>query len=92
GDFTLNTFAQEMKMLLPMYAKMASPEAPLDAYEKALMSKAIKHTWDEFGQKNGVDQISDYLKTITDHTGNIDPVGWRLGTQLENFKTTGMYG
>ncbi|MFX6023649.1 hypothetical protein ABTF26_21675, partial [Acinetobacter baumannii] len=39
-----------------------------------------------------VDQISDYLKTITDHTGNIDPVGWRLGTQLENFKTTGMYG
>ncbi|MDN5695955.1 MAG: ATP-binding protein, partial [Staphylococcus equorum] len=92
GDFTLNTFAQEMKMLLPMYAKMASPETPLDAYEKALMSKAIKHTWEQYGQKNGVDQISDYLKTIKDHTGQIDPVGWRLGTQLENFKSGGMYG
>lgn len=92
GEFTLNTFAQEMKMLLPMFAKMASPEQPLDSYEKALLSKAINVTWEEYGQENGVDQISDYLKTITDHTGNIDPVGWRLGTQLESFKTSGMYG
>lgn len=92
GEWTLNTFSQEMKMLLPMYAKMASPEKPLDAYEKALLSRAIRYTWDEYKQNNGVDQISDYLKTIVDQTGAIDPIGWRLGTQLENFKTSGMYG
>ncbi|WP_420207669.1 DUF5934 domain-containing protein (plasmid) [Acinetobacter baumannii] len=89
---TLNTFAQEMKMLLPMYAKMASPSKPLDDYDKALLSRAIRETWLKFRNNNGVDQISDFLKEIRDQNGNIDARGWALGTQLENFKTNGMYG
>ncbi|TDH84613.1 type IV secretion system protein TraC, partial [Acinetobacter baumannii] len=88
----LNTFAQEMKMLLPMHAKMASPSKPLDDYDKALLSRAIRETWLKFRNNNGVDQISDFLKEIRDQNGNIDARGWALGTQLENFKTNGMYG
>jgi len=89
----LNTFQQELQMLLPIYAKMASPHHGLTAYQSSLMSEALTETWEKFGNNNNVDNVQNYLLQIKDETGErVDRVAFELGKQLQPFTSKGMYG
>lgn len=89
----LNTFQQELQMLLPIYAKMASPNQSLTQYQTALMAEALTETWNVHGTKNKVDYVQEYLLQIKDQSGvTVDRVAFELGKQLQPFTTNGMYG
>ena len=89
----LNTFQQELRMLLPIYAKMASPRGSLSQFQEALLSEALTATWEQFGNQNNVDNVQNYLLQIKDETGSqVDRIAFELGKQLQPFTTKGMYG
>lgn len=89
----LNTFQQELRMLLPIYAKMASPHASLTSFQTSLLSEALTATWEEYGNENNVDNVQAYLLNIKDQSGiSVDRVAFELGKQLQQFTTKGMYG
>lgn len=89
----LNTFQQELRMLLPIYAKMASPKNSLNQFQEALLEEALSATWREYGNENNVDNVQAYLLQIKDQGGQqVDRVAFELGKQLQAFTTNGMYG
>ena len=89
----LNTFQQELRMLLPIYAKMASPKNSLTQFQSALLSEALTETWEKFGNQNNVDNVQAYLLQIKDQTGeSVDRIAFELGKQLQPFTTKGMFG
>lgn len=89
----LNTFQQELRMLLPIYAKMASPRGLTSQFQEALLSEALTATWEKFGNQNNVDNVQNYLLQIKDETGEqVDRIAFELGKQLQPFTTKGMYG
>lgn len=92
-DSGLNTFAQELKMLLPIYAKMASPYEPLTSYQRSLLAEALTITWEIYGNQNNVDNVQNCLLNMVDETGHrVDRIAYELGKQLQPFTTGGMYG
>jgi conjugal transfer ATP-binding protein TraC len=89
----LNTFQQELQMLLPIYAKMASPRESLNQYQTSLLAEALTETWLVYGNQNNVDNVQSYLLQIKDQSGvNVDRTAFELGKQLQPFTTKGMYG
>ena len=89
----LNTFKQELQMLLPIYAKMASPKDSLNQYQSSLLAEALSETWEIYGNQNKVDYVQEYLLKIKDESGvTVDRVAFELGKQLQPFTTKGMYG
>lgn len=88
-----NTLKQELRLLRPMYAKMAQPEGKLDAFQLALLSEALTVTWERHGRENGVDQVAKYLaEEIRDERGEIERKAFELSKQLQPFTSAGMYG
>ena len=87
-----NTFKQELRLLKPMFAKMASPKQPLDSYQLALMEIAITDAWNIYRNDCGVDQVQEMLMRQVDERGEVDQVAFRLARQLQPFSTGGVYG
>lgn len=53
----------DMEMLLPLVAQMASPREPLDNYSYAALAAAIKRVWDAKGAAATISDVYDLLKT-----------------------------
>ncbi|MBU9211631.1 type IV secretion system protein TraC [Burkholderia multivorans] len=82
----------DMEMLLPLVAQMASPREPLDNYGYAALAAAIKRVWDQKGRKATITDVYELLRT-----GRLGDEGERerdlsrLATALEPYTRYGVY-
>lgn len=82
----------DMEMLLPLVAQMASPREPLDNYSYAALSAAIKRVWDAKGKAATISDVYDLLKTgRLSEDGEHERELSRLATALEPYTRYGVY-
>ena len=53
----------DMEMLLPLLAEMASPREPLNNYCYSALASAIKQVWEVTGKRSTITNIYDLLRT-----------------------------
>lgn len=82
----------DMEMLLPLVAQMASPREPLDNYSYAALAAAIKRVWDAKGATATISDVYDLLKTgRLSEDGEHERDLLRLATALEPYTRHGVY-
>jgi len=82
----------DMEMLLPLLAQMASPREPLDNFGYSALAGAIKRVWDQKGKRATISDVYDLLRTGRlsddgDHERDLS----RLATALEPYTRHGVY-
>ena len=82
----------DMEMLLPLVAQMASPREPLDNYAYSALAAAIKRVWDQKGKVATITDVHDLLRTgrLSDE-GELERDLTRLATALEPYTRHGVY-
>lgn len=82
----------DMEMLLPLVAQMASPREPLDNFSYAALGSAIKRVWDANGKQATISDVYDLLRTgrLSDD-GEPERDLSRLATALEPYTRYGVY-
>jgi len=82
----------DMEMLLPLVAQMASPREPLDNYAYSALAAAIKRVWDQKGKGATITDVHDLLRTgrLSDE-GEQERDLTRLATALEPYTRHGVY-
>jgi conjugal transfer ATP-binding protein TraC len=82
----------DMEMLLPLIAQMASPRDPLDNYSYSALAAAIKRVWDAKGKTATISDVYDLLKTgRLSEEGEHERDLSRLATALEPYTRHGVY-
>ena len=76
----------DMEILKPLVAQMASPSGSLTDYDRSLIEIEIRTAWDLKGKQTEITDVAEALKQ------NPDPIAQRLGVQLFPFTRNGMYG
>lgn len=77
---------EDMEMVKPVVAQMASPSGTLTDHDRSLLEIAIAAKWAEKGNRMTVTDVAAWLKDSE------DPVAQRLGDQLFPYTVDGMYG
>jgi conjugal transfer ATP-binding protein TraC len=82
----------DMEMLLPLLAQMASPREPLDNYSYSALAAATKRVWDIKGKRATITDVYDLLKTgrLSDDAEHERDLT-RLATSLEPYTRYGVY-
>lgn len=82
----------DMEMLLPLLAQMASPREPLDNYSYSALAAATKRVWDLKGKRATITDVYDLLKTgrLSDDAEHERDLA-RLATSLEPYTRYGVY-
>ena len=82
----------DMEMLLPLIAQMASPREPLDNFSYSALSSAIKRVWDQKGKEATISDVYDLLKTgrLSEESERERDLA-RLATALEPYTCYGIY-
>lgn len=82
----------DMEMLLPLIAQMASPREPLDNFGYSALAGAIKRVWDQKGKRATISDVYDLLRTgrLSDD-GEHERDLLRLATALEPYTRHGVY-
>jgi conjugal transfer ATP-binding protein TraC len=82
----------DMEMLLPLLAQMASPREPLDNYSYSALAAATKRVWDANGKRATITDVYDLLKTgrLTDDAEHERDLT-RLAMSLEPYTRYGVY-
>lgn len=82
----------DMEMLLPLIAQMASPRGPLDNFSYSALSSAIKRVWDQKGKEATISDVYDLLKTgrLSEESERERDLA-RLATALEPYTRYGIY-
>lgn len=82
----------DMEMLLPLVAQMASPRGPLDNYAYSALAAAIKRVWDQKEKAATITDIYELLRTgrLSDE-GEMERDLSRLATALEPYTKYGIY-
>lgn len=82
----------DMEMLLPLLAEMASPREPLNNYCYSALASAIKIVWGEYGSDSTVTNIYDLLRTgkLSDEA-SIEQELTKMAVALEPFTKYGVY-
>ncbi|WP_126448291.1 type IV secretion system protein TraC [Sulfuricystis multivorans] len=82
----------DMEMLLPLVAQMASPREPLDNYGYSALAAAIKRVWDAKGKEATITDVYELLKTgRLSEEGEQERDLSRLATALEPYTRYGVY-
>ena len=82
----------DMEMLLPLLAEMASPREPLNNYCYSALASAIKQVWEVKGRNSTVTDIYDLLRTGKLHdAAAIESELSRMAVALEPFTKYGVY-
>jgi conjugal transfer ATP-binding protein TraC len=82
----------DMEMLLPLVAQMASPREPLDNYAYSALAAAIKRVWDQKGKGATITDVHDLLRTgRLSEEGEPERDLTRLATALEPYTRYGVY-
>lgn len=82
----------DMEMLLPLLAQMASPREPLDNYSYSALAAATKRVWDTKGKRATITDVYELLKTgrLSDDAEHERDLA-RLATSLEPYTRYGVY-
>jgi len=82
----------DMEMLLPLFAQMASPREELDNFTYSALSVAIKRVFEHKGRKATITDVYELLKTgrLSDE-GEVERDLSRLATALEPYTKYGVY-
>lgn len=80
----------DMEMLLPLIAQMASPREQLDNYKYSSLSSATKRAWDKKGKKATITDVFDMLRS-DELTGKIESELVHLSAALEPYTKHGIY-
>jgi conjugal transfer ATP-binding protein TraC len=82
----------DMEMLLPLVAQMASPRDPLDNFSYSALAGAIKRVWDQKGRTATITDIYELLRTgRLSEEGEQERDLSRLATALEPYTKYGVY-
>lgn len=88
----VTNIVEDMKMLKPTAAKIASPNVPLTQYEISRLEEGIRWAWDEKGNDAEFTDVQTYLVSrCKDHRNNACEISYRLGKQMNSFCRGGMY-
>jgi len=91
NPFTMvENISEDMEMLHPLIAQMASPREQLDNYKYSSLSSAIKRSWDSFGKKTTITNVFDLLRSSV-LTGKIESELVQLAAALEPYTKNGIY-
>ena len=77
---------EDMEMVKPVVAQMASPSGTLTDHDRSLIEIAIVAKWSEKHNRMTVTDVAAWLKA------QADPIAQRLGDQLFPYTASGMYG
>ncbi|MHB1678688.1 MAG: TraG/VirB4 family ATPase, partial [Sulfuriferula sp.] len=80
----------DMEMLLPLIAQMASPREQLDNYKYSSLSSATKRAWDKKGKKATITDVFDMLRS-DELTGKVESELVHLSAALEPYTKHGIY-
>lgn len=83
---TIEDINEEMEMIKPLIAQMASPSGSLTDHDRSLLEIAIMDRWNAKGNEMEVSDIAEALKKSRDRDAR------RLGDQLFPYTRDGMYG
>lgn len=88
----VNDINEDMEMLLPLIAQMASPREPLTNYTYSALSGAIKRVWDQHGRGARITHVYELLTSgkLDDHREH-DSDLTRLALALEPYTRKGIY-
>ena len=107
AGISLNPFSmvtsidEDIPLLKPLFAQMASPSRPLDDYETTQLGIILRQCWDDAAGKGRLPTITDVaeaLKQACAHGGinldgeQCDPRLRDLGVQLFEYTEDGAYG
>jgi conjugal transfer ATP-binding protein TraC len=97
--FSMNPFAlvedldEDMEMLRPVIAQMASPAAPLDAFQRSALDVAVRTVWAAHGRAATLTDLARHLERGGgDDAIPPDPRIRDLGLQLAPYTAAGTYG
>jgi conjugal transfer ATP-binding protein TraC len=77
---------EDMDMIKPMVAQMASPSGTLTDHDRSLIEIAINNVWENKKNEMEITDIADALKSSRDRDAR------KLGDQLFPYTRDGMYG
>ncbi|MCU6501869.1 type IV secretion system protein TraC [Rugamonas sp. A1-17] len=77
---------EDMEMIKPLVAQMASPSGTLTDHDRSLIEIAIVDKWTEMGNLMEITDVAEALKKSKDRDAR------RLGDQLFPYTREGMYG
>lgn len=80
----------DMEMLLPLIAQMASPREALDNYKYSSLSGATKRAWEMKGKKATITDVYDLLRSDV-LTGKVESELVHLSAALEPYTKHGIY-
>ena len=86
------SFQDEMRILKPMYARMASPTVALSSFQLALLESAITEVWEDYGNRAEVDLVAKKLFSVKNENGGNERQAYELATQLFPFTRAGQFG
>lgn len=89
----VENISEDMKMLKPLLAKMASPSTTLANYQYAKLEEAISRIWERNGRDSTVTDVASYLlNECFEGDGAPDRRARDIGVQLYPYTKNGMYG
>jgi conjugal transfer ATP-binding protein TraC len=82
----------DMEMLLPLIAQMASPRGALDNYEYSALGSAIKRVWEQKGKSATITDVYELLKSgrLSDDGEHEHDLS-RMAIALEPYTKHGVY-
>ena len=82
----------DMEMLLPLLAEMASPREPLNNYCYSALASAIKQVWEATGKRSTITNIYDLLRTgkLNEDSEREQELA-KMAVALEPFTSYGAY-
>lgn len=83
----------DMEMLLPLFAEMASPREPLNNFCYSALASAIKQVWEKFNRQATITDVYDLLKTgrLEQDSEEKERELSRMAVALEPFTRYGAY-
>jgi len=93
-DISLNPFSritdidEDMELLKPLFAQMASPSEKIGDLGKSLLEEAIKKAWEKNGPGASIDDVVEALSGISDPRRRSDD----LAHMLYAYSSSGQYG
>jgi conjugal transfer ATP-binding protein TraC len=87
-----NSLEDEMAILKPLVARMASPNASLSALQSAFLERAITSAYAKAGPEAEPDLVAQELRLIKDERNQPERIAYELAEQLFPFTREGQYG
>ncbi|MFY4698873.1 type IV secretion system protein TraC [Burkholderia glumae] len=92
GQDPENKPEDEIKFIRPIIARMVAPNEPVNSFESALLDKATRMVWDDYGPEGNPTRVRDALRKLTDQNDDPERIAYELAIRLEPFCDGGVYG